>query len=354
MLCLPSGLCVSRRELLLLLTSTLRSLGCERAVAALSAESGVRGNHARVERLLAYVRAGRWSAARRAVDGLRLRALGREQRLRLHVLLLSAAFMERLERALLRSELPARALHLLQARVVPACSALRRSEEEEGGEGEDDGEEESEQSAAEAQAGPFWASAPATAAVRPSLFSWAVLCDAALSGSRAGRSSFGVVERLSCLLLLSDSKALYERSGWDGAGGRSRRQLAERIADWMPQEAAVAPHRLLELLDIGLQANVSAYAVQQREAADHRATVQQRPHPQRAPVVTSLFQRRHRRRVSHASHTHTRPSRPPRLSALTAATAALLRCALRLSVCMCLCAVQGRFVVVRVCVARAH
>lgn len=256
----PSGLRVSRRELLLLLTSTLRSLGCERAVAALTDEGGVSGSYVRVESLLEHVREGRWAAARRKLNGLRIRALSTQQRRRLRLLLFAANFMEELQRDISQHAPPVKALQLLQRRIQPLHQQLQRVN--------------GTFSSSSPPASSF--PSPSSSSSSSSLFSWSAVVSAALGDASVNVS---VVDRLSCVLLLSDVSALQEHSGWDSTG-RSRRALAERIAAWMPQEAAVAPHRLLELIDVALRVSSSAACPLHQPAS---------------ASVASLFQRQHHR-----------------------------------------------------------
>ena len=312
---LPSGVTVSRRELVLLLTSTLRSLGLERSVAALIAESGVSGAHVQVEALLDHVRAGQWKEARRKLTSLRLPSLERIDRLCLHLLLLSAAYLEMIEAALLQGKPPIEALDCLQRRIGPMHrlleQRLERQEEEQGEEEVDrlDEERERETSTAVSTSPPF----PTATSSPSSLFSWASVCTAALTPPSASDSRSGggggvpsLVERLSCWLLFSDVKSLYESSGWDGSGGRSRLDLADRIAEWLPRDSAVAPHRLLELLD-------SALSLDRQQCPIHTHTRQPPTGPpshttDSTPPLTSLFQRHHSCTMSPTTYTQHLPS----------------------------------------------
>ena len=308
----PSGLRVSRVELLLLLSSTLRSLGCEAAVAALSAESGgsLSGAHGRVEALLQLVRAGEWKQARGQLRSLRVPSLGRQQRLRLRLLLLSAAFLEQVEAALEQKRLPIEALLTLQQRVGPAQRTLERLQTSAAGN--------------TPRASPSHASSSPT-----SLFTWTALCAAALSSpvalSRGGGCS--VMERLSCYLLMSDVSELNRVSGWDGRRGRSRYELADLIAEWMPSDAAVAPKRLLSLIDSALQHDLThseLTSTPTHHSSGHSAhtTAIAPPQAERGAAegegtagFTSLLHRHHARSMS-ASLTHAHRSRSPPSAAL--------------------------------------
>ena len=292
---LPSGVRLSRRELLLLLSSTLRSLGCDAAVAALSAESGgsVGGAAGRVESMLGRVRAGQWRAARAELRSLRLASLGRLPRLRLRLLLLCAAFLEQVEEALEQQRLPMEAVHTLRRSIQPAHRRLDRLQ----------------LSAASTTprttsvaltAGPFSPSTSSPAPPSPSLFSWSAVCSAALSCG--GGAS--VVDCVSCYLLLSDVAELRRLSGWDGRRGRSRSELADLIAEWMPSDAAVAPKRLLALIDSALRLDLTQCALhtpQPLQAPPHTtasaplttADEANRQAEKESPPITSLFHRHH-------------------------------------------------------------
>ena len=310
---LPSGVAVSRRELVLLLTSTLRSLGLEGTVAALIAESGVSGAHVQVEALLDHVRAGRWKEARRKLTSLRLPSLSRVDRLRLHLLLLSAAYLEMIEAALLRNEMPIEALECLQRRIGPTHrqmeKLLERREEEE--QEEEEQEEDMDRESPAVTASSTLPSFSSSTSSPSSLFSWASVCTAALtplSHAVKGGGGGGVpslVDRLSCLLLLSDVKSLYESSGWDGSRGRGRVDLADRIAEWLPRDAAVAPHRLLELLDSALTLDIQQCPIHNYTGHPTIGAPAHTIDP--TPPLTSLFQRHHSCTMSGLTETQRHP-----------------------------------------------
>jgi hypothetical protein len=296
----PGGVVVSRRELILLLSSTLRSLGCDGTVAALRAETGVSGRHQRVERMLELIREGRWKEARKKVDRLTIPSLSSLDRLRLHLVLLTASFIEMVEAALIQQAMPISALHCLQQHIAPLHRRIELHEKRQPRAGDS--------SLALSQSPSHTPSS--SSSVKPSnpspsspLFSWSSVCSAVLTGDVSACDVSGVaslLDRLSLFFLFTDVQSLYEETGWDGCGGRSRQALAEMIADWLPRRSAVPPHRWMELIDLALGAapsHSSTTLYPQLVAPSHRNEPPPHTHPHHrpprvhasSPPVTSLF-----------------------------------------------------------------
>ena len=251
MLLTPSGLRVSRRELLLLLSSTLASLGCVDTVRQLKAETGVTHRQQAADDIADSIRDGDWSAAQQRLDGLK--QLPAVLRLRLQLLLLCQRYMEMLESALLAQQAAgtAAALLFLQRSVQPACSRLDRLTAARARQSQQRGRQRQREGPSAAE--------QAAVSLQPSLSptSWAAVCDTCLSDTEAeregGAASASIVSRLACCLLLQSLPQLYSSTQWEGQKGGSRQHLAERVLSRLPQSSSVPPSRLLSLLDCALQ-----------------------------------------------------------------------------------------------------